>query len=59
MKYDWLAPRLLAHAADETHTQYGGVETDATELFAARWEGLRMLTRWATEALAEADRLLR
>ncbi|CAN5185968.1 hypothetical protein BH11ACT2_BH11ACT2_10320 [soil metagenome] len=57
VKYDWLAPRLLARAGDESHTRYGGAETDGSELFAARWEGLRLITRWANDALADADRL--
>jgi hypothetical protein len=57
VKYDWLAPRLLAHASDATHVQYGGAETDAVELYRARWEGLRLVGRWAHEALTEADRL--
>lgn len=58
VKYDWLAPRVIARAlANTAHEGYGGVTVNAAELLAARWTGLALIGRWARLALSDADRL--
>ena len=58
VKYDWLAPRVIARTlAGTAHEGYGGEIVDPTEMLAARWAGLALIGRWARDALNEADRL--
>jgi hypothetical protein len=58
VKYDWLAPVMLAEAADETMTGYGGrpVE-DRPRLYAERGAALAYLVSLADEARALAAEL--
>jgi hypothetical protein len=53
VKYDWLAPRLLAQAGQDEHLAYGGGRTiDSDARYGAAAAGLRLCARWADEALA-------
>ena len=53
VKYDWLVVLLLAEAARAEHLGYGRAATvDSDARYAARAAGLRLLARWADEALA-------
>jgi hypothetical protein len=56
-KYHWLAARLLEDPDSEMRVAYGGRAVPADELFAARAAGLRVLCRWADEAVALATEL--
>lgn len=57
VKYDWLAPWMLERAGAETHMGYGGAApVDADARYAARAAGLRLLARWAQEALSAGFR---
>jgi hypothetical protein len=51
VKYHWLAPRMLAGAHAPRFEAYGGREVSGDELYAARAAGLRLVCRWADEAL--------
>ena len=53
VKYEWLAPLMLAQTQQTHHLAYGQ-ETDADTLFAARGAGLRLVTDYAAEARALA-----
>jgi hypothetical protein len=50
-KYHWLAARLLVEPEADTRVVYGGRAVPADEMFAARAAGLRVLCKWAAEAL--------
>jgi hypothetical protein len=52
VKYHWLAERLLVDVDLDTRVAYGGRVVPADELYAARAAGLRVLCRWAEEALS-------
>jgi hypothetical protein len=53
VKYDWLAPRLLAQGGEAEHLAYGrGSAIDPDARYAAAAAGLRLCARWAGEALA-------
>jgi hypothetical protein len=56
-KYHWLAARLIADPDTDPRVAYGGRVVPADELFAARAAGLRVLCRWADEAVALAVEL--
>jgi hypothetical protein len=56
-KYHWLAARLLADPDTDPRVAYGGRVAPADELFAARAAGLRVLCRWADEAVSLAAEL--
>jgi Phosphotransferase enzyme family len=55
MKYDWMAPLMLARAAGSAHPAYGGGESpDAAALYRQRGATLALLARWADAAVAAA-----
>jgi hypothetical protein len=52
-----MAPWLLERADADEHLDYGGgVPVDADFRYAARAAGLRLLVRWADEAVATVAR---
>jgi hypothetical protein len=58
VKYDWLAPRVIARTLADTASEgYGGQIVDPAEILAARWTGLALVGRWARTAVADAERL--
>jgi hypothetical protein len=58
VKYNWLAPRVIARAlANTSHEGYGGETVDAAAMQAAKWAGLALVGRWARIALDESAAL--